>query len=213
MEGEEIGGTGQGTCSGSLDCNSLTAAKGSSTNEGRQGRGTHKRHHQIPPSPACAVILCPGGTVKSYETIQDWVYRVSLHSFIRAMAFGSCLLPGPPSCHWTHKDMLLQDPLTSACWNVFQFFLTSNTGLGQNFWGSSQPLCLFLLRPLPLLFNSSRSTRLHGLPVMSNLTCRGFVGNMGPYTISMYLYGKYMSLSSFWSRKQKSVSWRLSQLP
>lgn len=54
-----IGGTGQKRCSGSLDCNSLTAAMGSRTNKGCQGRGTHKGHDQIASSPAHAAVLCP----------------------------------------------------------------------------------------------------------------------------------------------------------
>lgn len=90
MEGEVIDRTGRGMCSDNLDCSSLTATKGSSTSEGCRGRGIHKKHHEISPFPACAVILCPGRTGKSYKTAQNCVYRVSLHSFVRTMAFGSC---------------------------------------------------------------------------------------------------------------------------
>lgn len=60
-----IGGTGQKRCSGSLDCNSLTAAMGSRTNKGCQGRGTHKGHDQIASSRPMQLFCAPGGTGKS----------------------------------------------------------------------------------------------------------------------------------------------------
>lgn len=45
MEGAGIVGTGQGTCSGSLDCNSMSAAKGSSTREGPHIINYHPSEH------------------------------------------------------------------------------------------------------------------------------------------------------------------------
>lgn len=180
MRAEEIGGTGQGRCSGSLGCNSLTAAKGSSTGEGCRGRGTHKRHHQIPPSPACAVILCPGGTVKNYETTQNWVCKDFLTLFHQGNGFWLLFAARPSQLPLNSEGHASGGSPHFSLLKLFLVLLTSSTGLGENFQGFSQPLCLFLSCPLPLLLNSSTSTRRHGLPAVSSLPCLDSVGNMGP---------------------------------
>lgn len=170
MEG--VGIVGTGTCSGSLDCDGRTAAKGSSTRE-----GPHKRHHQTPPSLAHAVILCPGRIAKSYKTTQNWIYRLSLHFFTREwlLAAACCLaLPAPTELGEAYASG------ESPHFSLFLLWLTSSTAMGENFLGSSQPLCLFLPHPLPLLLNPSRSTRLRSLPSMSSLPFLDTVGEREP---------------------------------
>lgn len=68
IKGEETVGTGQWQCQ--------SAAKRRSTGGGCQGGGIHSRHHQISPSPARAICLCPGEAIKSYVPTQNWAYRV-----------------------------------------------------------------------------------------------------------------------------------------
>lgn len=203
MEGVGIIGTGQGTSSGILHCHSMTAARGSSTRE-----GPHKRHNQIPPSCACAVILCPGGTARSYKATQNWVCRLSLY-FIREWLLAAVCCLGLPS---STEPGEAHASGGSPHFSLFLFLLTSNTTMGETFLGSCQPLCLFLPHPLPLLFNSSSSTRQHGLPSMGSMLFLDTVGEKEPSIISTYLDRKYRFLSSFWGRKQKGISWLIFQI-
>lgn len=199
MEGVGKVGTGQGTCSRSLDCVSVTAAKENNTRE-----GPHKNHHQISASCARAVILCPGRTAKNYEATQNWVYRLSLHFFLGEWLLAAvCFLALSAPTEFGEARASGRSPHFS----LLLFWLTSNIAMGENFLESSQPLCLFLPQPLPLLLNSSRSTRQHGLPSMSSLPFLDTMGEREPSIISTYLEGKYRSLSSFWGRKQKIVSY------
>lgn len=188
----------QGTCSDSLDCVSMErgAARGSSTR-----KGPHKRHHQISPSCACAVILCRGGRAKSYEATQNWVYRLSLYFFTREwlLAAVCCLaFPAPTEFRKAYASG------GSPHFSLFLFMLTSNTAMGKTFLGSSQSLCLSL--PYHFCSTPLGPPLKHGLPSISSLTFLDTVGERKPSIISMYLDGKYRSLSSFSGRKQKGIS-------
>lgn len=193
MEGVRVIGAGQGTCSGSLDCDSLTDARKSSTRE-----GPHKRHHQIPPSCDCAVVLCPGGTAKSYKATQNWVYRLSLYFFIREwlLAAVCCLaLPAPTELREAHASGV------SPHFSLFLFLLTSYTAMRKTILGSSQPLCLFL--PTPYHFSTLPGPP-DGMVCLPWALCPSqIVEEREPSIISTYLVGKYRSLSSFLGKKKK----------
>lgn len=75
--------------------------------------------------------------------------------------------------------------------------------MGETFLGSSQPLCLFLPHSLPLLLNSSRSTRQHGLLSMSSLPFLDILGEREPSILAHMWMGNIDPCPAFEAENKK----------